>query len=95
MKKLILPLCWPRSLPAAAPPGCDRRQRAGRGPKRIAHGSAGNVDGRNLPAVLTDPKSILSKRSIYFDLQPLTSRPTRGSRQRSRQFLTNNRRSPC
>ena len=25
------------------------------------------IDGRNLPAVLTDPKSILSKRNIYFD----------------------------
>ena len=33
----------------------------------IATVNAGGVDGRNLPAVLTDPKSILSKRNIYFD----------------------------
>ena len=29
--------------------------------------TTGGVDGRGLPAVLTDPKSILSKRSVYFD----------------------------
>jgi peptidoglycan-associated lipoprotein len=29
---------------------------------------AGKVEGNKLPAVLTDPNSILSKRSIYFDL---------------------------
>jgi len=29
--------------------------------------TAGGVDGGRLPAVLTDPKSILSKRSVYFD----------------------------
>ena len=29
--------------------------------------SGDGVDGRRLPAVLTDPKSILSKRSVYFD----------------------------
>lgn len=28
---------------------------------------AGNVQGVRLPAELTDPKSILSKRSVYFD----------------------------
>jgi len=29
--------------------------------------TAGGVDGSRLPAILTDPKSILSKRSVYFD----------------------------
>ena len=29
--------------------------------------TTGGVDSRGLPAVLTDPKSILSKRSVYFD----------------------------
>lgn len=29
--------------------------------------NAGGVDGRALPDVLTNPKSILSKRSVYFD----------------------------
>ena len=33
----------------------------------VATVNAGGIDGRNLPAVLTDPKSILSKRSVYFD----------------------------
>jgi peptidoglycan-associated lipoprotein len=33
----------------------------------VATVTAGGVDSRGLPAVLTDPKSILSKRSIYFD----------------------------
>ena len=33
----------------------------------VATVTAGGVDGRKLPAVLTDPKSILSKRSVYFD----------------------------
>ncbi|MFZ4535612.1 peptidoglycan-associated lipoprotein Pal [Propionivibrio sp.] len=33
----------------------------------VATVNAGGVDGRKLPAVLTDPKSILSKRSVYFD----------------------------
>ena len=33
----------------------------------IATVDANNLDGRNLPRELTDPKSILSKRSVYFD----------------------------
>lgn len=33
----------------------------------VATVSGDGVDGRRLPAVLTDPKSILSKRSVYFD----------------------------
>lgn len=37
------------------------------GNSSVATVNAGNVDGANLPRELTDPKSILSKRSIYFD----------------------------
>ena len=33
----------------------------------VATVTAGGVNGSNLPAILTDPKSILSKRSVYFD----------------------------
>mgnify|MGYP003608498198 CR=1 FL=1 len=33
----------------------------------VATVTAGNVDSMRLPRELTDPKSILSKRSIYFD----------------------------
>ena len=34
---------------------------------KIATVTAGNMDSRKLPPELTDPKSILSKRNIYFD----------------------------
>lgn len=37
-----------------------------RGPG-VATVTTDGVDGRGLPAELTDPKSILSKRSVYFD----------------------------
>ena len=33
----------------------------------IATVDANNLDGRGLPRELTDPKSILSRRSVYFD----------------------------
>lgn len=33
----------------------------------VATVDASKLDGRNLPRELTDPKSILSKRSVYFD----------------------------
>ena len=33
----------------------------------VATVNAGGVDGRKLPPELTDPKNILSKRSVYFD----------------------------
>jgi peptidoglycan-associated lipoprotein len=39
----------------------------GRNGAGVATVTAGGVNGSNLPAILTDPKSILSKRSIYFD----------------------------
>ena len=34
---------------------------------KVATVTAGGMDSRSLPPELTDPKSILSKRSIYFD----------------------------
>jgi len=36
-------------------------------PGSVTTVTTGGVEGRGLPAVLTDPKSILSKRSVYFD----------------------------
>ncbi len=36
---------------------------------------AGDVQGRGLPAVLTDPKSILSKRSVFFDYDKYEVKP--------------------
>lgn len=41
----------------------------------VATVTAGGVDGHNLPAVLTDPKSILSKRSVYFDFDKYEVKP--------------------
>jgi peptidoglycan-associated lipoprotein len=38
-----------------------------RGGPSVATVKAGGVAGSNLPDVLTNPKSILSKRSVYFD----------------------------
>jgi peptidoglycan-associated lipoprotein len=39
----------------------------GRDGAGVATVTAGGVNGNQLPAILTDPKSILSKRSVYFD----------------------------
>ncbi len=39
----------------------------GRDGSGVATVTAGGVKGNQLPAILTDPKSILSKRSVYFD----------------------------
>jgi peptidoglycan-associated lipoprotein len=71
MKQLIIP-----ALLALLIAGCsstpDGPEQGGapvesRNGSGVATVTAGGVDGRNLPAVLTDPKSILSKRSVYFD----------------------------
>lgn len=44
--------------------GAPVETRSGAG---VATVTAGGVDSRGLPDVLTNPKSILSKRSVYFD----------------------------
>jgi peptidoglycan-associated lipoprotein len=71
MKKLIIP-----ALLALLIAGCsstpDAPEGKGadvetRGNGDVATVNAGNVDSRKLPPELTDPKNILSKRSIYFD----------------------------
>ncbi|MEI7430338.1 MAG: peptidoglycan-associated lipoprotein Pal [Betaproteobacteria bacterium] len=41
----------------------------------VATVTAGGVDSRRLPPELTDPRSILSKRSIYFDYDKYDVRP--------------------
>ncbi len=69
MKKLILP-----ALLALLIAGCSSTPdgpEQGGAPVESRNGvstvTAGGLDGRSLPAILTDPKSILSKRSVYFD----------------------------
>ena len=71
MKQLFIPAVLALLL-AACSSTPDKDQAGGapvetRGGPGVATVTAPGVDSRNLPAVLTDPKSILSKRSVYFD----------------------------
>jgi peptidoglycan-associated lipoprotein len=72
MKRVVIPAVLALLIAACSstPEGGDQsaapvESRAG-GPS-VATVTSGGVDGGRLPAVLTDPKSILSKRSVYFD----------------------------
>ena len=69
MKQLVIP-----ALLALLIAGCSSTHDAdqvnapvedGRG--RVATVEAGNVNGSKLPRELTDPQSILSRRSVFFD----------------------------
>lgn len=58
----------------------------------VATVTAGGVDGRALPRELTDPKSILSKRSIYFDYDKYDVKAEYKDLMTAHaKFLTNNR----
>lgn len=71
LKQLIIPallallITGCSSTPDADQAGAPVESRDNNG--GVATVDANNLDGRNLPRELTDPKSILSKRSIYFD----------------------------
>ena len=72
MKRLIIPtllallVAGCSSTPdTAEQTGAPVESRTGSG--NVATVTAGNMDSRKLPPELTDPKSILSKRSVYFD----------------------------
>ena len=70
LKQLIIPallavlITGCSSTPDADQNGAPVESRDNNG---VATVDANNLDGRNLPRELTDPKSILSKRSVYFD----------------------------
>ena len=72
MKRLIIPtllallVAGCSSTPDSEQTGAPVDSR-GSNDGKIATVTAGNMDSRKLPPELTDPKSILSKRSIYFD----------------------------
>ena len=95
MKRLIIPALLalliagcsstPDSEPAAP---VDSRNNDG----KVATVTAGNMDSRKLPPELTDPKSILSKRSIYFDYDRFDIKPEYKDLVAAHaRFLTNNR----
>lgn len=70
MKHLLIPALLAAVLAACSSTPDTGAQQSGapvEGRDRVAPVVAGNVNAGKLPAVLTDPKSILSKRSIYFD----------------------------
>jgi peptidoglycan-associated lipoprotein len=72
MKQLIIPAALALLMAACSstPDSTDQTgapvETRGGGPA-VATVTTGGVEGGRLPAVLTDPKSILSKRSVYFD----------------------------
>lgn len=71
MKKLILPALLAALLAAcnSTPPAEGGAPVEGRGDGTgVARVDANRVDGSGLPRELTDPRSILSKRVVYFDL---------------------------
>jgi len=75
MNRLILPLlfsalilgCSTTPLPEDTAGGAPVETRSG-GSGAVTPVVAGGVDAGSLPSALTDPKSKLSQRSIYFDL---------------------------
>jgi peptidoglycan-associated lipoprotein len=96
MKRFIIPILsvllvaacssTPDAEQAAAP--VDSRSTDG----SVATVNANSVDSRKLPPELTDPKSILSKRSIYFDYDKFEIKSEyRDLVAAHAKFLTNNR----
>jgi peptidoglycan-associated lipoprotein len=73
MKPLVLPAVLALLIAACSSTPESGDQAAGAPVETRAAGpgvatvTTGGVDSRGLPAALTDPKSVLSKRSVYFD----------------------------
>jgi peptidoglycan-associated lipoprotein len=71
MKNLLIPALFAAlvagcsSTPVDETAGAPVESRSGAGVTPV---TAGGLDSRGLPKELTDPKSVLSRRSIYFDL---------------------------
>ena len=71
MNKLLIPallaalVAGCSSTPVNETAGAPVESRSGAGVTPV---TAGGLDSRGLPKELTDPKSVLSRRSIYFDL---------------------------
>jgi peptidoglycan-associated lipoprotein len=75
MKKLLIPAllaallgaCSNTPIPDDSASGAPVESRSGSS-GGVAQVNAGGVDASGLPRELTDPKSVLSQRSIYFDI---------------------------
>lgn len=71
MKQLVIPAALALLLAAcSSTPDADKTGGApveSRGGPEVATVTTGGVGNQRLPAALTDPNSILSKRSVYFD----------------------------
>jgi peptidoglycan-associated lipoprotein len=73
MKKLLIPAllsallaaCSSTPIPDDSANGAPVESRSGTGVMPV---TAGDLDSRGLPRELTDPKSVLAKRSVYFDI---------------------------
>ena len=78
MKKLLAPallaalIVGCSSTPIDETSGAPVESRSGSGVTPV---TAGGLDSRGLPRELTDPKSVLSQRSIYFDLDKYEVKP--------------------
>ena len=78
MKKLLVPaliaalIAGCSSTPIDETAGAPVDSRSGSGVTPV---TAGGLDSRGLPRELTDPKSVLSQRSIYFDLDKYEVKP--------------------
>lgn len=101
MKRLIIPallallIAGCSSTPDAPEQGgapVESRSGGGSSAPGVATVTAGAIDSSKLPAELTDPKSILSKRSIYFDYDKFEVKPEYKDLVTAHaKFLTNNR----
>jgi peptidoglycan-associated lipoprotein len=99
MKRIIVPIflafliagCGTTPDAEEQPGAPVERRSAGEGGE-VATVTAGDMEGRKLPPELTDPKSILSKRSIYFDYDKFDIKPEyRDLVAAHAKFLVNNR----
>ncbi len=78
MKKLIVPALLALLLGACSSTpdtGAEQTGAPVEGRDGVKTVTAGGVGGSQLPAILTDPKSILSKRSVYFDYDRFDIKP--------------------
>ncbi len=83
MKRLIVPIVLALLLAACSSTPDAPEQSGAPVESRDGGTSSGNVstvtatplEGKGLPAILTDPKSILSKRSVYFDYDRYDIKP--------------------